>query len=209
MTLEEFNSLMANRSAPVVLVEGTRNLPESDTAKLVQFGKWLAETYPRVIFRTGNAKGSDEAFANGVGEVDPARIQYVVPYAGHRRKAIGHGSYQVALNGMSSLDAERIAERTVKASPQYGEWRVKRDTVPSLRAKMDYILRDTLKVMGALDSKIFQAIAGIFYVNPDDPMKGGTGHTIRVCRDLGVPVAFQDEWMKWPMKHGGAADDEL
>ncbi len=34
--------------------------------------------------------------------------------------------------------------------------------------------------------------------NVVDPMKGGTGHTIRVCQRPGVPVVFQDEWMKWP-----------
>ena len=38
---------------------------------------------------------------------------------------------------------------------------------------------------------------GLFYVNAADPMKGGTGHTIRVCRRQGVPVAFQEDWMGW------------
>ena len=49
------------------------------------------------------------------------------------------------------------------------------------------------------------ATVGIFYVNRADPMKGGTGHTIRVCRKLGVPVAFQDEWRHWPSFLAAAA----
>ncbi len=31
----------------------------------------------------------------------------------------------------------------------------------------------------------------------DDPMAGGTGHTIRVCAQEGVPSAFQDSWQNW------------
>lgn len=28
-------------------------------------------------------------------------------------------------------------------------------------------------------------------------LAGGTGHTLRVCQQEGVPVAFQDSWMEW------------
>jgi hypothetical protein len=35
----------------------------------------------------------------------------------------------------------------------------------------------------------------VLYVDLSDPEAGGTGHTIRVCRQQGIPVAFQDSWM--------------
>jgi hypothetical protein len=44
---------------------------------------------------------------------------------------------------------------------------------------------------------LLEGMAGVFYVNEQTPLAGGTGHTIRVCRELGVPVAFQKEWREW------------
>jgi hypothetical protein len=37
---------------------------------------------------------------------------------------------------------------------------------------------------------------GIFYVNPEKPLSGGTGHTIRVCKQNNVTVLDQSDWLK-------------
>lgn len=58
------------------------------------------------------------------------------------------------------------------------------------------LLRDTIKVV-VLEGELPGATVGIFYADVTDPMKGGTGHTIRVCRPNGVPVILQDDWVKW------------
>jgi hypothetical protein len=34
-------------------------------------------------------------------------------------------------------------------------------------------------------------------VDLTDTQAGGTGHTIRVCRQTGVPVVFQNVWTAW------------
>ncbi len=196
MTFDRFHRISSGYS-PVVLVEGTRNVPESDVEKLEDFARRLAEAFPRVIFRSGNAKGSDEAFANGVRSVAPSRLQLVLPYARHRPRPLGEGAYTYSLSGLSQAAEELLVGYTEKASAQYRELLAKRTRIPVLRAKAGYLLRDTLKVVGSPESGLTPAKAGIFYVNPDDPMKGGTGHTIRVCRDQNVPVAFQNEWMAW------------
>ena len=193
----EFHALVVNHRRPIILVEGTRELPAGDRPRLVVFARWLAETYPKAIFRTGNAKGADEAFAEGVEGVDPARLEYVLPYTGHRKKKNPSPARFVALDAMPPLAEKQVAYQTEQASPEYGSLLAKRDKVPKLKAKAGYLLRDTLKVTGADEPELNKASFGIFYVNPADPMKGGTGHTIRVCRTLNVPVAFQDEWMQW------------
>lgn len=193
----EFNELVSQHTRPVILVEGTRDLPATVRPKLVAFGRWLAETYPHAIFRTGNAKGSDEAFAEGVRAVDPSRLEFVLPYAGHRRQAASTGSRRVALSDLPPEIEWTMCGHTEQASPEYGSLLAKRHRVPKLKAKAGYLLRDTLKVSGADVADLHKAVFGIFYVNLADPMKGGTGHTIRVCRTLDVPVAFQDEWMQW------------
>ncbi|MDZ4198831.1 MAG: hypothetical protein U1E27_06040 [Kiritimatiellia bacterium] len=208
MTLDKFKNIANNGYLPVVLVEGTRDLPESDAEKLVAFGKWLAETFPAVIFRTGNAKGSDEAFASGVRSVEPSRLQYVVPYTRHRQRPLGEGSYTYSLSDATLAAEETLAGHTIRASAHYRELLEKRTRIPALRAKAGYLLRDTLKVVGSDESGLTPAKAGIFYVNPEDPMKGGTGHTIRVCQDVGVPVAFQNEWMKWGDEKSGVRSQD-
>ncbi|MCK5803430.1 MAG: hypothetical protein KAI66_11380 [Lentisphaeria bacterium] len=200
MTYEQFNTIITNRQHSIVLVEGTRSLPAEDVDTLAAFGKWLAETYPQAMFRTGNADGADTAFARGIIEVDPSRLEYVLPYGGHRKESIAQSSCQIALTDMPRVAEERAVYHTSQASPQYQSLMKKRETMPRLRAKARYILRDTIKVIGAEESSLSPATAGIFYVNPDDPMKGGTGHTIRVCQEHNVPIAFQDEWMKWSTK---------
>lgn len=197
MTFNAFKQIANNAYSPVVLVEGIRDLPESDAGRLVAFGRRLAESFPSFIFRTGNAKGADEAFATGVRSVAPSRLQLVVPYARHRKRPLGEGSYTYSLSDETLSMEASLVEYTVRVSAQYRELLEKRTRIPALRAKVGYLLRDTLKVVGSAESGLTRAAAGIFYVNPADPMKGGTGHTIRVCRDQGVPVAFQGEWMKW------------
>ena len=39
--------------------------------------------------------------------------------------------------------------------------------------------------------------AVFFYVDPEDAMAGGTGHTIRVCQQLAVPVILHKDWLEW------------
>ena len=198
MTYEQFNNLMMAAECPVVLIEGTRKLPQKDTAVLTAFAKWLAEAFPHAIFRTGNADGSDSAFARGVAEIDASRIEYILPYAGHRKKAIAQASRQISMTDMPHVVENLAVYHTKQASPKYGSLMARRATVPQLQAKSRYILRDTLKVIGAKQSSLDPASVGIFYVNKIDPVNGGTGHTIRVCQKFGVPVVIQDEWMKWP-----------
>lgn len=42
-----------------------------------------------------------------------------------------------------------------------------------------------MKVVGHSD-EFPKPLCALFYVDPDDPMAGGTGHTIRVCRQEGA-----------------------
>jgi hypothetical protein len=69
---------------PIVLLEGTRDLPDANRPQLVVLAALLAREFPKAIFRTGSANGWDEAFAHGVAQVDAARLEYAVPYATHR-----------------------------------------------------------------------------------------------------------------------------
>ncbi len=58
-----------------------------------------------------------------------------------------------------------------------------------------YLLRDTLKVIGSKELILKRATLGIFYVNPEKPISGGTSHKIRVCKQNNIPVLRQEDWL--------------
>jgi hypothetical protein len=182
--------------APVILLEGTRDVPPDREPVLIRLGAMLAKEFSHALFRSGNAPGSDTLFARGVESVDPERMQIVTPTAGHRKKNIHPSSYVVPLSKISAVNEESIAYHTTAASPVNHRLIEKRNEVSQLKAKANYLLRDTLKVLGDPENELAPANAAIFYTKPD-PMSGGTGHTIRVCRQHNVPVFLQADWLTW------------
>jgi len=101
----------------VLLVEGIRKLPTEDHALLVKTGTWLAKQLPSVKFRSGNADGSDTAFAEGVCAVDPKRMEYVIPAEGSGRKRRMSAARSVNLTELPKVAETRIEEYTATASP--------------------------------------------------------------------------------------------
>ena len=195
MTLSEFRTLLVG-DAPVVLLEGRRAIPPSDAAAARGFAARLAREFPRLRFRSGNAEGSDEAFSAGVAAVDVSRLQVVAPYATHRKKVRYADALYSSPESLSTVQETAITEATVAATPRNAGVVYKRTGSPRLAAKAAYLIRDTMKVVGHSED-FLPPICGLFYVDPQDPEAGGTGHTIRVCRQHGIPVAFQDSWMHW------------
>ena len=199
MNYAALSKLLLKSDAPVVLLEGTRDLPEQLAASLTALASHLAWAFPRARFRTGNAKGSDEAFAAGVASVDATRLEFILPYSTHRAKQRPPESESTAIDDISSALVQDIVDVTLKASPQYQRVAVNyrdRKMHPRQRASAQLILRDTLKVTGS--DLLAAPVAGIFYIHAANPDRGGTGHTMRVCRSEGVPVITQFEWLDWP-----------
>jgi hypothetical protein len=197
MNYAQFLHFAHQNPKPVILLEGTRQLPSEDRAKLVELAQMLAVALPHARFRTGNASGSDEAFAVGVSRVDPQRLEYVLPFESMRSRSRKKQALCLSLEDVpSELEAQIIAA-TIKASPKYRGLVHYRQTNTGLKIKSSYILRDTVKVMGIEGTAFAAAYAGIFYVNPEHPGKGGTGHTMRVCHQFSLPVVTQDTWLTW------------
>ncbi len=197
MKYEDFLNLVARHDVPVILLEGTRQLPDEDKPKLTSFARQLAIAFPQARFRTGNASGSDEAFAAGVAEIDPLRLEYVLPHRTMRQRSRNQLSSFLSLDDVSAGLEELLAAETVKASPKYRSLMQERKRHPQLKVKANYLLRDTLKITGFEDANFQPAQVGIFYVNTQDSGQGGTGHTIRVCENHQVSVITQDVWMQW------------
>ncbi len=197
MTFEQLQYYLRHLDSPVILLEGTRALPPEMSPRLTAVAGRLASAFPQARFRTGNAPGSDEAFAEGVARVSPERLEFILPQAGHRAGRMPAQSLRRAYTELPKVAEARIVDETLRSSPIYGQMLQKREQVPRLQASARYILRDTLKVTGLDAWGMSPASIGLFYVNEADPMKGGTGHTIRVCHSLEVPVVFQQVWLGW------------
>ena len=196
--VEDLGQLIDAADTPTVLLEGTRSLPGVNREQLVRLAQLLAKRYPAARFRTGNASGADEAFAEGVAAVDPSRLEYVLPNAGMRKGSRVPGAYAMSLGDVPEI--HDVARRTNQATPRNErlvDQYLDDGGRSRLSAKAAYLLRDTVKVIGSAELALPPATAGVFYANPAGPMKGGTGHTIRVCRDHGVPVVLTDVWRLW------------
>lgn len=194
MTLDEFIAQFDKENA-IVLLEGKRNVKEEDQKKLTALGKLLASKTKKMIFRSGNASGSDQFFSEGVAAIDHKRLQVVTPYTGHRKKT------NKAYDTISLEDVDITAEpaviyhsksnkKTEKLIDKYVAGSRDRFTI-----KAAYIIRDTIKALGV--GGIGPATFGIFYDDLEDPLSGGTGHTMKVCQEHNIPIADQTVWFQW------------
>lgn len=200
MNLEALSAKLDAVTQGVVLLEGTRALPETDRPAVMRLAVMLAKQHPRLVFRSGNADGADETFAAGVCSVDPARMEYVLPATGHRRAARDPRARSVSLDDCSAEQIVRLSELTNRATPankRLIDRYVQGHRVGRGGHQAKYLLRDTLKVAGAVELDLAPAVLGMFYVNPDNPEGGGTGHTIRACQVLQVPVMTQADWLRF------------
>lgn len=196
MTYQQLQTLVETSDAPVMLLEGRRSIGPVDTRKASAVASQLARDFPQLRFRSGNAPGSDEAFSEGVVAVDVSRLQIVAPYKRHRMKVRYDGATYDSPQSLSSVQEEATAYKTISATPKNKRIIDKRAEPGRLAAKASYLIRDTMKVVGHCE-EFPKPVIALFYVDPDDPEDGGTGHTIRVCRQEGVPCVFQDVWGEW------------
>jgi hypothetical protein len=194
MTLTEFITQFDKENS-IVLLEGKRNVLEADKEHLVSLGRILASKTTKMIFRSGNADGSDQFFSNGVTSIDNKRLQVITPYTGHRKKT--NQAYDTI-----SLDEINIAAETNVVYQSKGNKKTEKLVDQYISGARDqysikaaYIIRDTIKAIGTNDIK--PATCGIFYDDMEKPKNGGTGHTMTVCEQNNIPIIDQKVWFKW------------
>jgi hypothetical protein len=202
MTYQQFLQSVhqLNTQQPVILLVGKRQVAESDQPKLVDLGNKLATDLPQCLFRSGNAKGADALFTQGVLAVDPERMQVVLPYSGHQKKNRNSQSSYYALEPTQLAEEDPIVYKTIEqVDPD------RRRMIPGYLAgqknrfttKAPYLLRDTLMVIGDAAMGLAPVSVAIYYDDLEKPMQGGTGFTIRLCEQQRMLVKNQNAWMRW------------
>lgn len=194
MTFKEFIEKY-DFEGSVVLLEGKRNVADEDKSKLYQLGKLLAEKTSAMIFRSGNAEGSDQYFSEGVAAVDYKRLQVITPYDGHRKKTNqAYETYSLddvnLANEPDLIYESKTNKKMEKLIEQYVSGEKNRFSI-----KAAYIIRDTAKALGTAEIK--PATFGIFYDDLKNPLDGGTGHTMKICMQHNIPIADQKIWFNW------------
>lgn len=196
MNFKDFTDLISDAADPVILIEGRRAISPEMAESARKVAAFLAIRFPHLRFRSGNANGADEAFAAGVLEASPERLQVVAPYASHRKKQ----RHSLALyDSPESLSPEALADiktKTIAATPGNKGLVGCYQRGGKLGSQAACLIRDTMKVAG-ISGRLDPPTAALFCIDPANPEAGGTGHTIRVCRNAGVPVVFQDCWASW------------
>jgi hypothetical protein len=197
MTQDTFTQLIAETDTPIILLEGKRKVATADKPKLVQLGRTLAQSYPHARFRSGNAPGSDALFSEGVASVDPDRLEVITPYEGHREK-YSYTTHQRPLDELNLTKDHPVIYTTKANNKNTGLIDAYvRAGAKGYRVKAAYLIRDTVKVLGVPEANLPPVTAALFYDNLNDPESGGTGHTIRVCKDAGIPWVDQTVWKEW------------
>ena len=123
-------------------------------------------------------------------------MQVIAPDAGHRKK---QRHPLVSYHFPESLDAdalEAVKAMTTAATPSNCGLMKCYQRGGRTGAQAACLIRDTMKVTG-LSGQLAPPVAALFYIDPEDPEAGGTGHTIRACRNAGVPVILQNHWVLW------------
>jgi hypothetical protein len=184
--------------APVILLEGTRRLPDTLRPQLARLARSLAEALPQALFRSGNAEGSDEAFAQGLAEIAPQRLQLVLPTPGMGRSRRPANAACHALDALPPEERETLAQACLAASPEnrrlFELYRRGQSGTPAY-GKSLYLVRDALKVLGSPALGLAPASLALLYLDENHPAGGGTGHTLRLCQQHGVPVLTQRHWL--------------
>jgi len=194
MTLKKFIKEF-DKKGSTILLEGKREVYEADRQKLIALGRLLTKITKHILFRSGNASGADYFFSLGVSGVDKSRLQVITPYSGHREK-YNQAEETISLEDINVAEEHKVIylskqnKKTENLIDKFILGDKNRYTI-----KAAYIIRDTIKAIGTENIK--PAVFGIFYDDLKNPKSGGTGHTMKICEQNGIPFINQSVWFKW------------
>ena len=146
---------------PRIACIGTREIVSDERRMLEEIGAWLVSM--GYIISTGNALGSDQAFARGGNSVNPAAVELWLPWESYERAArvpgnVVHKSPQLWMHELSQLE--------------HPAWDRLSQGARRLHARNAGIVKGCTLVV---------ALPGL-------SRPGGTGQGMRLAKRLGIPV---------------------
>ena len=207
MKKNNFWNLFTDNTEKVILLEGARLIKLEEHSQLKNIGSCLRQSLSQCVFRSGNAIGSDAAFTTGVMEIASTRIEIIVPYSTHRLKEIPHNAKVLSLSELDSYELSEIKKISCKANPDRAQLVKLYSPVSksTLSIKASYLLRDVLKLTGLPSSNFKPTFVAIFHTKPQT-VTGGTFHTMKVCKYLGIPQFHSKDFFIGSSENGVITD---
>ena len=143
---------------------GRRQITPEQRDSLEMIGAWVLEA--GFLLSTGNAPGSDQAFARGANRIDPHRVVLHLPWPRFESDSICKGN--------RVLVAGECRKYASVAETHHPAW--------------SRLSQGARKLMTRNVSIVDSVVAVIALPNPERAGDGGTGQGMRVARAAGIPV---------------------
>lgn len=144
---------------------GSRDVSPDAIRLMEQIGAYLASNNYQVA--TGNAVGSDQAFARGANSIDAERVSLYLPWKTYEKSAIVLG------NQIMAFSKEDEATDTRLAAAHHPAWAYLTPGVHKLMVRNAGIVRNSSAVLA--------------WLNHNKKGFGGTGHGWRIAEALNIP----------------------
>lgn len=141
---------------------GSRDIPPKTEGLMEQIGEYIASRGWYIA--SGNALGSDAAYARGANRVDPSKVILYLPWRTYNEELIVRGN-----------------RYTFDIRP---EWE---DTAKEFHPAWNKLTQGVRKLMARNAGIISRADKVIAYLNHSKSSGGGTGHGWRISGSKGIP----------------------
>jgi len=164
--LKDFcEAALDNNESKAVACIGSREISVRKRDFLWEIGKFIVGCAQKVC--SGNAQGSDQAYAAGGNNVEPHDVILCLPWWSYEKQAIVQGN-QIFVEDRATLEEVHLARE------HHPKWSSLSQGVQKLMIRNAMII---------IRSKLVVA-----NLNPTKPWGGGTGHGVRIAKSLKIPV---------------------
>jgi hypothetical protein len=153
---------------------GSREISPAEEKKMMTLGNFLVSEGWTIV--SGNALGSDQAYARGGNQVDPSKVELCLPWPRYERPAL------VAGNHTRVVGAHDEDMHWALAAAAHPAWEHLKDPVRKLMVRNAMIIR---RIDGDTFSNVEFVIARL---NHNKWGWGGTGHGVRIAKALRIAV---------------------
>ena len=150
---------------------GSREISTEVAEALNMLGTYIVESGTVLI--SGNAKGSDQAFANGGNSIDPTMVMLYLPWATYEKQAIKEGNRIIDVSLIDKVPV-RKARFEKLASDHHPAW--------------NKLTQGAHRLMLRNAAIIAKADLVLAYPSKNKQGGGGTGHGIRIANTLGKSI---------------------
>jgi hypothetical protein len=201
--LAQLQPLLSRTTTPVILLEGTRQLPAEKRQALVDVGQRLAHGLsPGRSSAVATRPAPMKRLPQASPAVPGARLQLVLPTPGMGRSRRPASATCLALEDLPLAERHHLARESLAASPENHrlfDLYLRGQSGNPAYAKAQYLVRDALKVhrQHRPCSSHPATVALVFHPSTSTPTSGGTAHTVRLCERQEVPVLHPAR-LAWP-----------